>query len=362
MANDSTTEVTRAPIMRSVLLSAAILLGLLAGAEAALRTDYVFDRLPMPRPYYTPDVTRRLHYLAQLERKHCTIDVLFVGSSAVRAGFQPKVFDRALRFAGAERMVSFNGGFSKMYPAGARLYLDHVWLEQTTPRFVLHGIRPNELLGVQTASSYLGHGMIESLWLERTTLAMLEAQLIGASKLLQYRGTLINSLKRWSKGRPLHYARERGEMATDENGYRKENSELAYLLKHRNKRLWRYDEKPRADAMQRGLKVLDGMRQSCERAGVQYVLVHLPEHPKRFGAANGPVVWQAYQEGVQAWAREHHVPFIDITHGDYNRFSDVKHYADYHHLSPRGAKALSELVAKEFAALLAQRGQLQKRD
>ena len=258
-------------------------------------------------------------------------------------------------------MLSFNGGFSKMYPSGAQLYLEHVWLAQTKPRFVLHGIRPNELMSQQSSPRYLKHGLIESLWLEKNPLAMLEAELLGASKLLQYRGTLITSLTRWSRGKPLHLARERGEMGADQNGYGKHPGKLSTLLKHKSKRLWRYREKPKAKAFERGLKVLDAMRAACERAGVQYVLVQLPEHPNRFGTSQGPALWQAYQSAVKAWAAKHGVPFLDITRGDYNSFGDDAWYADYHHLSPRGAKRLSELVAKDFAALLQQRSELRSR-
>jgi len=341
------------PWGRGLWISAALLLAMLIAAEAALRTSFVFERLPMPRPYYTYDVTRRVHYLTELERVHGPIDVLFVGSSAVRAGFKPPQFDKAVKAAGGGRVLSFNGGLSKMYPGTARLYLAHVWLEQTKPRFVLHGIRPNELVS-GSSGSFLKNGAIESLWLERAPLAMLEARLLGASKLLQYRGTLNMSLERWSADKPLHAARERGEMGTDSRGYGREKTPLRITRKRHSRRLWLYRKMPNAKQYERGLAVLEAMRAECERHGVQYVLVHLPEHPDRYAREQGGMLWQDYQARVHTWAAAHHVPFIDVTHGDFHRFGADELYSDYHHLSLRGAERLSELVAKDFAKLLSE--------
>jgi hypothetical protein len=248
--------------MRSLALSAAILLALLGAAEAALRTDFVFTRLPMPRPYYSPDVLRRLHYLELLERERGPIDVLFVGSSVVRAGIQPGPFDRAVKQATGKPVVSFNGGFSKMYPSGARLYLEHVWLEHTQPRFVFHGVRANELSS-SGGPSYLKHGLIESLWFDRSPLAPYEAKLLTKSRLLQYRGTLNTVLKRWSQDDPLHVARETGEMGTDTNGYRKESGTLASKKKGKSKRLWRYDEPLKANEYERAFKAIDQRTTGC---------------------------------------------------------------------------------------------------
>ena len=98
------------------------------------------------------------------------VDVLFLGSSVVRAGVRPTVFDESSPKSGGGEVVSFNGGLSNMFPPAPKLYLEHVWLDAAKPRFVLHGVREVELAAqterVSGASSTAG---IESQWLERST-------------------------------------------------------------------------------------------------------------------------------------------------------------------------------------------------
>jgi hypothetical protein len=364
MTAETTANKSRAGWARSLALSAVLLIALLGLAEAALRTSYVFEAPPIPMPYYTYDVTHRLHHFDMLTRERGPVDVLFVGSSVVRAGFRPQVFDKAVHKAGGGQVLSFNGGFSKMYGDGVRMYFEHVWLAHDKPRFALHGIRPNELMSeLERAPSFLRHSLVESLWFEDNPLSMLEAELIGRSKLLQYRGTLNAFLQRWSKGQPIHSSPAHDKLLSDSTGYRQEPGKLSTLLRHKRGRLWTYSVKVKRSDFERGLRVLDAMRRLCAKAGVQYVLMHLPEHANRYGHERGPATWQLYQEMVKTWAKVHDVPFIDVTRGDYKRFADVEHYSDYHHLSASGAKVLSELVAQDFAALLKARGEIRiKRD
>jgi len=348
--------------VRSLALSAALLIALLGSAEAALRTRYAFERLPMPMPYYTYDVTHRLHHYDMLTRERGPVDVLFVGSSVVRAGFRPQAFDEAVLKAGGGKLLSFNGGFSGMYPDSARLYLEHVWFVHDRPRFVLHGIRPNELIASgEREPIVLRNGLVESLWLAHSPPSMLEAELIGRSKLLQYRGTLNKLLTRWSKNQPLHVDPKHVELLSDSTGYRKESGKLSTLLQKKHDKLWLYTSKVKRPELERGLRVLAAMRRSCVKAGVHYVLVHMPEHPNRYGHKRGPATWQLYQEMVKAWAKAHDVPFLDATRGDYQRFGDVDYYSDYHHLSSHGARVLSELVASDFAELLKARGEVHEK-
>jgi len=356
-AETSTTE-SRATWVRSLALSAVFLIALLGLAEAALRTSYAFEAMPMPMPYYTYDVTHRLYHYDALTRERGPVDVLFVGSSAMRAAIRPPVFDKAVHEASGGKVLSFNGGFSGMYPDSARLYLEHVWFAHDKPRFVLHGIRPTELIADMSRSpTVLRNGLVESLWSETNALSMLEAELIGQSKLLQYRGTLNALLTRWSKGQPIHISSKHRELLSDSTGYREEPGKLSALLGQKRNKLWTYSAPIKRSDLERGLRVLDAMRRRCQKAGVQYVLVHLPEHPNRYGHKRGPATWQLYQEMVKAWSKAHAVPFIDVTRGDYRRFAgDVEHYSDYHHLSASGAKVLSELVAQDFAALLEAHG------
>ena len=65
---------SRATWARSLALSAALLIGLLALAEVGLRTSYVFSALPVPMPYYTYDVSRRLHHYDALLNERGPVD------------------------------------------------------------------------------------------------------------------------------------------------------------------------------------------------------------------------------------------------------------------------------------------------
>jgi hypothetical protein len=48
------------------------------------------------------------------------------------------------------------------------------------------------------------------------------------------------------------------------------------------------------------------------------------------------------------------VPYLDVTFGDYNSLSDDRMYVDYHHLSARGAKEMTERLARLAVPLLEQ--------
>ena len=132
--------------LREFAISLLVLVALLVGAELALRSDYAFDHLPVPRPYYTFEVTRSLRWLDRLRRQRGEIDVLFVGSSAMRAAVDPARFDARYEQRTHQPLVSFNGSMSKMAPTAVRMYLEGVWLTHARPRYVLHGVRPTELI------------------------------------------------------------------------------------------------------------------------------------------------------------------------------------------------------------------------
>jgi hypothetical protein len=116
--------------------------------------------------------------------------------------------------------------------------------------------------------------------------------------------------------------------------------------------LWKYPAPGPGDRYRVGFPALERILAACKANGVQYVLVHSPEHPERFESEHGPEVWQSYQRDVTAWARAHGVPFIDVTDGDFHAFGKDADYADYHHLNRGGAKHFSTLLAEHFVAYL----------
>lgn len=338
------------PLLRELGLSLALLLPCLLGIEHVMRTETVYRLLPLARPYYTFDVTRRIHDLEQLVADEGRLDVLFVGSSVTRAAIDPRHFDRELRQKKRGDVVSFNGGMSSMFPSGAKLYLEHVWLERARPRFVLHGIREAELASRAKRPKYLQHGRIEALWLQRSWIADVQAALLDELTLLQYRGTLITVLSRAKDGKRLHI-RERGEQASDERGFRREKRPLARARRGGSKRLWRYGGKPDDKRYARSLPALEAMHELCRRNGATYVLVNMPEHPERFGKRHGRALFDDYHRRTRAWARAHGVALLDVTDAQLGAFADDRWYSDYHHLSPEGARRFTELLAARFGAL-----------
>ncbi len=339
-------------LLRELGLSLVVVALCLVLVELALRTETAYRLLPLARPYYSFDVTRRVHDLEQLVQEHGRVDVLFVGSSVVRAAIDPRRFDAALSKQGQPAITSFNGGLSKMYPVGAKLYLEHVWLERAHPRFVLHGVREAELRSGQKRPTYLDYGRIEPLWRERSVLGRAQATLLAELQLLQYRGTMNTVLSRMKNGSPWHI-RESGERPSDVRGFRREKRPLAVNRRHASKRLWKYTGKqPRAKRYAISMPALEAMQALCKRAGATYVLVNMPEHPERFGKRYGRATFDDYHRRVRAWADAHGVPFLDVTDARLDAFADDRWYSDYHHLSPDGAQHFTDLLAGRFAALL----------
>lgn len=337
-------------ILRS-LPSLGALLVVLGGAELALRSDFAFETLPVTRNYYTYDVTRRLKNLRTLQRDDGPVDVLFVGSSVMRSDIRPSIVDRRLQQRTGEHFVSFNAGQSKMFPSGAALYLERLWLERMTPRLVVHGVREAELASRQKKPYYLKHGRIEELWLQDTWGSNLQADLIRDVALLQQQGIMRRTIGRLREGRALHQV-EKGEIMANGRGFRAERGTVQAARKRKSKRLWRYRKKPRASRYKYSLRAIDRMHAACESRGIQYVLLHLPEHPERFQTEHGPAIWADYKQRVRSLAAERGIPYIDITGGDLRMFANDKYYADYHHMRPAGASRFSIKVADGLLPLL----------
>ena len=331
--------------------SLLILLLCLAGAEALLATDAVFERLPLPKPYYSFDIARRVHDLRSL-RRGGPVDVLFLGTSIVRADIDPKVFDKRLKKRGVV-MTSFNAGLSAVFPPAASLYLKYLWLDAARPRFVLHGLRESELTLASPKPMHLG-GMIDRRWAEGTRASLLEAAIIQRLLLLQYRGTLREVIERFRDGEALNQV-EPGERTTDGRGHRRERVPLRKNRARNHKHLWKYKSAPVANRYRNSLPALEAMHEMCVEAGVTYVIVNMPEHAERFSAKHGQALWEDYQRTLRAWAKAHDVPFLDVTDGELRMFEDDKYFSDFHHMSQRGAERFSTLLADRFVKAVVKR-------
>jgi hypothetical protein len=345
-----TTRKVSTTVFRNAAISLSAVLLMLLGVEAALRTDTLYDFLPAPRPYYVHDVSRRLRGIERLRREHDRIDVLFVGSSVVRADFQPERFDQLMRKLTRKPMLSFNGGLQTMFPSGLLLYMRHVWLDAAHPRYVFHGVREAEL-ATRAGPSYLRRGPTESGWLENTWLSRLRSALIEHLRLAQYAGSMTKILGRLSDG-TLMNTLEEDEQKTDGRGWRAERVKLARKRKAKSGRLWKYHHQVNPKRYDRVLPMLTEMHELCERAGAQYVLVNMPEHPARFDTATGHAIFDDYEQRIRAWAANNDVPFLDVTNSSLDVFTEDELYSDYHHMSPKGARKFTDMLAAEFARYL----------
>jgi hypothetical protein len=341
-------------MLRNLAVSTLGLCLCVAAAEAAVRSEWVYATLPLPRIHYSYDVTNSSHALDRLQATDGPVDVLFLGSSAVRAAIMPLKFDAAVAKDGGPRLLSFNGGMSSMFPSGARIYMEHYWRPRVTPKYVLHGVRPPELYNAQPVPQYLRRsGVIEPLWLSGSLRDEVEAFVLDHVHLLHYRGTVMKVLQQARDGKRIG-GTERTTYGTDARGFRRAKASLARNIKNKSKRLWVWKRPTTPKNFEAGFRELERIKSLCDAMGARYVLVHLPEHPKRYNAKkNGKPAWSLYYAELQRWAAEHDVPVLDVTHGDYKAFASTKYYSDYHHLAAAGADHMTGLLATEFKKLIA---------
>jgi lysophospholipase L1-like esterase len=144
---------------------------------------------------------------------------------------------------------------------------------------------------------------------------------------------------------------EPGELATDERGYRPDSGRLSGLSR-KSRRLWRYGWKPKPERYSRAYKAIRRIHALCEKAGVQYVMVHLPEHPKMFGNPVGEALWKDYKQRIRDFAAREGIVYVDVTNGDLSVFANDDYYSDYHHMRPKGARLFSRKLGDALAHLI----------
>ncbi|NQU75638.1 MAG: hypothetical protein HQ546_04885, partial [Planctomycetes bacterium] len=81
--------------------------------------------------------------LEQLRQRSETIDVLFVGSSPVHFGIDPRQFERAV--AGESAVRAYNAGINGPSFEGVKAALDKFYLTRCDPSVIYIGIIPNDL-------------------------------------------------------------------------------------------------------------------------------------------------------------------------------------------------------------------------
>jgi len=133
------------PFGRTLLLAAAVLIGLVAAAEFLLRRDFLQSRLPYPsfgNSNHQLDI--KIHLLDKLVERQGPPDCLFLGNSTVQAGIDPEAFSAAYREITGKTLRCFNFGVVGMAPdAGATLV--RILNRRYRPRMVVWGIIPYDL-------------------------------------------------------------------------------------------------------------------------------------------------------------------------------------------------------------------------
>lgn len=295
-----------------------------------MRSPLARTRLLLPTHYYQDGVPLRALALEAVKAEHGRVDVLFVGSSVVRTNIRPLVLDE---LAGGD-IVSFNAGLSGLLPDAVRFYAEAFWLRRTTPRLVVQGIRYQELAWTLRAEDQerLVGGRIEALWMSDRPADRLHALAVERIRLLQYRGWLTEALDRRRGGRVIDARGHTPTGLTIEEAIEDELIGPAEV----------YTGRERFDV---GLAAIRELHALCASRGIGFALLNVPEHPERYDVPSGDALYARYLEALHDLARQEGFPLIDPTAGDRRAFSEPGLFSDYHHMSPAGARALTEAIA-----------------
>jgi len=337
----------RSPWRRAALIGVGVLLV----AEAGLRLPAVEAVVGPPDIFYHPGVTERLEVLDDLQQAGLAVDVLFVGSSVVRTNISPLVFDASVAEADIE-VVSFNVGLSALRPDPVLLYLDELWLDAVEPRVVVQAVRYEDLADAVAVDEFepFDGGRYEQLWLSDSPLARVQEAALSSSRLLQYAGVLTELLA-------LPGALREEGFEIDERGFNRTERLLSEVrselspddIPGGNAASNGYDLPIDEATFEFGFEVLAATIDRVEAAGATFVLVNMPEHAEKFiGHPDGAARYEHYVGAVRAFADAHDVEFVDLVANGIEEYADDSMFADFNHMTPEAAAALTKRLAASF--------------
>lgn len=307
-----------------------------------------------PDLYYSGDVTVRLDALDEVLAMEGRVDVLFVGSSVVRANIRPLEFDRTLAEAGFD-VVSFNGGLSAAWPGTVRLYVDGLWLEEVNPGVVVQAIRFEELVNASLSQQAGGgiEGRYESLWRNESAASTIGELVLDSSRLAQYSGWLTTLLA--DSESPLAGT---VRFVIDDRGYAATRGTLTQRIADaadivdipggsaaKNGFVQTFEP----STFSVGLAMLADTIDATRASGSEFVLFNMPEHGDKFlSREDGAARYESYVEALRNLAAEKGIVFVDFTNADASIYAADEPFADFHHMTPDGAKELTRRLADEF--------------
>jgi hypothetical protein len=322
-------------------------------AEGLLRLPVVEAVWGKPDLHYRFDVQVRQEALEAFLDDHEQLDVLFVGSSVVRANINPLAFDDYLATQGIS-VASFNGGLTALWPDQARIYLERFWLKRAEPLVIVQSIRYEELVTPRPISDFAGweNGRYEPIWDSSSPVAPIQEFLLDNSRLAQYSGRLARYFSE-----PRTRSRPTLRPPIDERGFSGASHYLPEVLMSVDRlevpggraATDGFSNPIEPSTFEPGLGVLAETVAVARAAGAEYVLVNMPEHGDKFlSHPDGEARYRFFVEALAAFAEEQGVAFVDLTGGDALLFATDEPFSDFHHFNQQGALDFTLQLAKAF--------------
>ncbi len=132
------------PVGRTALLAALFVLILVGAAEFLARQPGVQERLPVPSVGSTRNDFEIKVYLADgILDGDGRIDCLFLGSSVVWRGVNPRLFEAAYQAAGGEALRCFNFALAEITLSDAPVMAEFL-IRRYEPRLLVYGLSPRD--------------------------------------------------------------------------------------------------------------------------------------------------------------------------------------------------------------------------
>ena len=312
----------RSPLLISLLAGLAVVVA----AEGLVRSLVPF--LPRPISWYSQEAQVKADDIAAMARAGVSPDVLFIGSSTVRAAFDPQVF---VEQAGCP-IVAYNAGLTGLRPRALEHWVGWT-LARIAPRQVVIGITTAEL---RAEGSDAFWGRYSAAAAAREDLGTrLTRRIETQSTLLRYRGVLRNPIYLRPAvdqlmGRPAFMPWENFTA-----GYRPPGSQ-AFTMGQFDLREATISEREIA-ARVRAMEIIGN-------SGAHLVVVNMPVPPeytvRHVGGAAG---YRAIVAASMDRARELGAEVIDL-----GAMGDARLFEDPLHVNNEGSRMATILVAAQL--------------